>query len=205
LGRTSCRRTTSCWSSTTDRNRGHARTDQGDVDDLLAVSEQPCRDVPNALRHRTACEWPRPAGRRVTVSRTTSIMIRMTQRQRVSSGAAWEPIVGYSRAVRVGSWVLVAGTTAALEGGGAVGGDDMGAQTREALRRIALALEQVGATLQDVVRTRMFVTDISRWEEVGRAHGEVFGAIRPATSMVEVTRLIDSELLVEIEADAIIP
>jgi enamine deaminase RidA (YjgF/YER057c/UK114 family) len=132
-------------------------------------------------------------------------MIRMTQRQRVSSGAAWEPIVGYSRAVRVGSWVLVAGTTAALEGGGAVGGDDMGAQTREALRRIALALEQVGATLQDVVRTRMFVTDISRWEEVGRAHGEVFGAIRPATSMVEVTRLIDSELLVEIEADAIIP
>lgn len=122
----------------------------------------------------------------------------------VSSGSIWEPVVGYSRAVRVGSAVFVAGTTAALEGGGAVGGEDIGAQTREALRRIALALEQVGAQLQDVVRTRMFVTDISRWEQVGQAHGEVFGTIRPVTSMVEVSRLIDPALLVEIEADAVV-
>ena len=127
------------------------------------------------------------------------------QRQLVSSGARWEPIVGYSRAVRVGPWVSVAGTTAAAEGGGAVGGTDIGAQTREALRRITAALVQAGAGLEDVVRTRMFVTDISRWEEVGRAHGEVFGSIRPATSMVEVSRLIDPALLVEIEADAIVP
>lgn len=129
----------------------------------------------------------------------------MARRQLVSSGAEWEPIVGYSRAVRVGSHISVAGTTAALEGGGAVGGDDIGTQAREALGRIALALDDVGASLSDVVRTRMFVTDISRWEEVGRAHGEVFGAIRPATSMVEVSRLIDPALLVEIEADAIAP
>ena len=129
----------------------------------------------------------------------------MTERQLVSSGARWESIVGYSRAVRVGSYVSVAGTTAALEEGGAVGGDDVGAQAREALRRIAAALEEVGASLRDVARTRMFVTDIGRWEEVGRAHGEVFGDIRPATSMVEVSRLIDPALLVEIEADAIVP
>lgn len=114
-------------------------------------------------------------------------------------------MIGYSRAVRVGAWVSVAGTTAAAEDGGAVGGDDIGEQAREALRRIRLALEGVGARLEDVVRTRMFVTDITRWEEVGRAHGEVFASIRPATSMVEVRRLIDPALLVEIEADAVIP
>jgi enamine deaminase RidA (YjgF/YER057c/UK114 family) len=129
----------------------------------------------------------------------------MMRRQLVSSGAVWEPVVGYSRAVRVGPWVSVSGTTAAAQGGGAVGGDDVGAQAREALRRIAAALEQAGAGLQDVVRTRIFVTDISRWEEVGRVHGEVFGDIRPATSMVEVSKLIDSSLLVEIEADAVVP
>lgn len=128
----------------------------------------------------------------------------MTQRQLVSSGGAWEPVVGYSRAVRVGAQVWVAGTTAALPGGGAVGGDDVGAQAREVLRRIAAALDEAGASLHDVVRTRMFVTDISRWEEVGRAHGEVFGAIRPASTMVEVSRLIDPALLVEIEADAVV-
>ena len=127
------------------------------------------------------------------------------QRQLVSSGALWEPVVGYSRAVRVGPWVSIAGTTAAAEGGGAVGGTDIGAQTREALRRIAAALAQAGARLEDVVRTRMFVTDISRWEEVGRVHGEIFASIRPATSMVEVSSLIDPVLLVEIEADAIVP
>ena len=127
------------------------------------------------------------------------------ERQLVSSGARWEPVVGYSRAVRVGPWVGVSGTTAAAENGGAVGGDDIGQQAREALRRIGYALERAGAGLEHVVRTRMFVTDISRWEDVGRAHGEVFGSIRPATSMVEVRRLIDPALLVEIEADAYVP
>jgi enamine deaminase RidA (YjgF/YER057c/UK114 family) len=129
----------------------------------------------------------------------------MVERQLLSSGAIWEPVVGYSRAVRVGSWVSVAGTTAADDSGnGAVGGDDIAAQTREALRRIARALEQLGGTLEHVVRTRMFVTDISRWEEVGRAHGEFFATIRPASSMVEVSGLIHPALLVEIEADAVI-
>ena len=127
----------------------------------------------------------------------------MTERQRVSSGAVWEPVVGYSRAVRAGQWVSVSGTTAAAEGGGAVGGDDVAAQAREALRRIAVALEQVGAGLQDVVRTRIYVTDIGRWEQVGRVHGEVFGDVRPATSMVEVAALIDPDLLVEIEVVAV--
>ncbi len=127
------------------------------------------------------------------------------ERRLVSSGALWEPVVGYSRAVRVGRWISVAGTTAAADGGGAVGGDDIGEQAREALRRIAAALHEVGAEVEHVVRTRIFVTDISRWEEVGRAHGEVFAGIRPATSMVEVRRLIDPALLVEIEADAIVP
>src|SRR5664280_576812 len=112
------------------------------------------------------------------------------RRQLVSSGALWVP---------------VAGTTAAVDGGGAVGGNDIAAQAREALRRIAVALEQAGAGLQDVVRTRMFVTDISRWQEVGHVHGEVFGDIRPVTSMLEVSALIDPTLLVEIEADALVP
>ena len=128
----------------------------------------------------------------------------MINRQVVSSGAGWGPVVGYSRAVRVGPWVTVAGTTAAQLNGGAVGGDDPAEQTREAIRRIAVALEQVGAGLEHVVRTRMFVTDISRWEEVGRAHGEFFADIRPARSMVQVSALIDPALLVEVEADAVV-
>lgn len=128
----------------------------------------------------------------------------MTQRQLVSSGAVWEPVVGYSRAVRVGPWIAVAGTTAAIDGGGAVGGDDIAEQAREALRRIAVALEQAGAGLENVLRTRMFVTDIGRWEEVGRVHGEFFGTIRPATSMLQVSALIHPALLVEIEADAVV-
>lgn len=127
------------------------------------------------------------------------------ERQQVSSGARWEGVVGYSRAVRVGPWVSVSGTTAAAEGGGAVGGDDAGEQAREALRRIASALAAVGAGIEHVVRTRIFVTDIARWGEVGRAHGEVFGDVRPAATMVEVSRLIDPALLVEIEADAVVP
>jgi len=129
----------------------------------------------------------------------------MSQRQTVSSGGEYEPLIGYSRAVRVGNWVAVAGTTAAEPGGGAVGGDDIAEQTREAIRRIEAALHEAGARLEHVVRTRMFVTDISRWQEVGRAHGEFFAGIRPAASMLEVTALIAPELLIEVEADAVLP
>lgn len=125
-------------------------------------------------------------------------------RVNISSASDFEDVVGYSRAVRVGNQVVVSGTTAAVTGGGAVGGDDIGAQTREVLARIATALEQAGASLRDVVRTRMFVTDIARWPEVAAAHAEVFGSIRPAASMYEVAALIAPDLLVEIEADAII-
>ena len=126
----------------------------------------------------------------------------MRERKRYSSGTKWEPIVGYSRAVRVGDRIYVTGTTATDEHGEVVGVDDAYAQTIQTIKNIERALRSLDARLQNVVRTRMFVTDISRWEEYGRAHGEFFREIMPATTMVEVSKLIDPRMLVEIEADA---
>jgi reactive intermediate/imine deaminase len=126
------------------------------------------------------------------------------KRENFSTNTKWEPIVGYSRAVKVGNMVFVTGTTATDESGSIVGIHDAYAQTKQALANIERVLRRAGATMKDVVRTRIFVTDISRWEEIGRAHAEYFRDIRPATTMVEISRLIAPEMLVEVEVDAVI-
>jgi enamine deaminase RidA (YjgF/YER057c/UK114 family) len=143
-----------------------------------------------------------PSRFRDTVSSAVQYLRSMTERQKISTGAKWESIVGYSRAVRVGNRVYMTGTTGIDESGNIVGEGDGYAQTVQVIRNIERALQKVGATLEHVVRTRMFVTDIKRWQEYGRAHNEFFGSIRPCATMVEVRALIDPRMLIEMEIEA---